>query len=1450
MRLRPRYTLLKPAIIFISLLALTLVVKGQLPSASFTASPTAGCSPLLVNFTDQSTGGPTSWIWDFGNGNTSTLQNPTAVYITPGAYTVKLTVTNASGSNTLTRLQYISVYETPTVDFSGVPVNGCFPLRVQFTDLSMPGNGNTNTSWLWDFGNGTQSTLQNPFIIYTTAGNFSVTLKVTNDKGCYRVLSKPNYISVTTGVQAAFTNTQPTVCRPPSDISFTNTSTGPGVLSYSWDFGDGGTSTLQNPSHSFLTAGSFTVALATSSNSGCVDTIRKSVTIISNTTAINAPDSICINSLINFQNASTPAPVNSFWDFGDATTSTAINPVKSYATPGLYDVKLINTYTNCQDSAFKTIRILARPVADFTAPATAKCQPPLTVNFQDLSAGAINWQWDFGDGGTSAQQNPVHTYTSYGNFNVTLIVTNTSGCTDTIIKPQFIKVNRAQISIPALPARGCIPYTLNPVANIAAIDAVTSYFWDFGDGANSTLATPSHTYISQGTYTVKLVITTSTGCTDSLVIPGAVKVGSKPTADFTASPVPQCAFQPVQFTDLSTPFVDEWQWNFGDGGTSVIQNPTHTYTTVGSFTVTLIATNNGCPDALSKPNYIVSLPPIAAFSYTANCSDRLQFSFTDQSTGPVTWLWDFGDGTTSNSQNPIHNFPSLGGYTVRLTVTNGSCSHSITHLVSTIDETPDFIVNTRVGCKSLYVTMTSQNFNLANIVNYAWSFDGSFYYNTTSPSTGNFYNNSGTYTLGLITTDINGCKDTVIKPNYVRVNGPIANFTAANTSGCKGLTTTFSDLSTNDGVNAIVNWKWDFGDGTIQNFFAPPFQHTYNTPGTYSVKLTVRDAYGCMDSLISPNLITATDPHALFVSPDTLTCPSAIVNFINQSNAINYNSSWNFGDGGTSATTSPTHSYGSTGLYTIKLKITDQYGCSDSLTKNLYIKVDKPIAGFAVNDSVSSCIPFEVKFTNTSQYFVSSLWDFGMGSTSTILNPTHYFSAPGSYVAQLIVTSPGGCRDTAKKTITVYDTTGTRIGYLPLNGCKPLTVNLNAFTPGPVTYLWDFGDGNTQTTTAPDVTHIYNNFGTFVPKLIMQSNAVCLIPVNGIDTLRIIGVNAKFSIDKNFFCDSGIVRFADSTTFNDPIAVYNWNFGDGGTSSIQNPSHQYTSPGLYNVSLAVQTQSSCSDTMRLSNLIKIVQSPLITISGDSTACIFDPMIYTGLFQRPDTSAAVWNWTFPNGNNSIVQNPAQQVYTTAGNFIVTTIVTNSSGCKDTSTKNITVFPLPAATMPGTLTMSAGFPVTIPATYSSNVVSYLWSPASTLNCSNCPQPVANPKFNTTYQVLFTDSNGCRNRGSITIIVICKNANVFMPNTFSPNGDGSNDIFYPRGKGINRAKSLRIFNRWGEIVFESKDFPINDPDYGWNGIYKGNKAQPGVYIYQVEFYCDNGDIIRFEGNVSLIL
>jgi PKD repeat protein len=473
----------------------------------------------------------------------------------------------------------------------------------------------------------------------------------------------------------------------------------------------------------------------------------------------------------------------------------------------------------------------------------------------------------------------------------------------------------------------------------------------------------------------------------------------------------------------------------------------------------------------------------------------------------------------------------------------------VTRLIRAIDQNPDFTVNASPVCRGTVSTFTPVFVPPGTISSLLWNF-GNGAQLISGPNPVSYqYPASGTYSVSLISTDLNGCRDTITKNNIIRVNGPSANFSGVNLTGCTGLTAAFNDLSTTDGVNPITTWFFDFGDGNSQTFTAPPFQHTYTTTGTYTVKFRITDASGCSDSLTRTNMITTTDPVPRFVSADTLSCPGAIVRFVNNSSAAGYSSFWDFGDGTTSPLTAPTHTYTATGAYTVKLVITDVFGCIDSVVKTNYIRIDEPDAGFSVNDSIGSCTPLEVVFTNTSSYYVSSLWDFGPGEgTSTLTNPVHYYSAPGTYRVKLIVTSRGGCRDSAFINITVNDTTGSRIDYAPLAGCNPLPVTFNTITPAVIeSYFWDFGDGNTLTTTSATVPHTYMSFGNFVPKVIMLDPAGCLIPITGLDTIKIIGANPDFGFTPALLCDSGFVSFSDSTTSSDPIINHTWAFGDGGT---------------------------------------------------------------------------------------------------------------------------------------------------------------------------------------------------------------------------------------------------------------------------------------------------------------
>jgi gliding motility-associated-like protein len=1425
---------------------------SQAPTANFKSDIISGCSPIVVNFQDISTGSPTSWLWDFGNGGTSTLKNPSTTYLSPGFYTVSLTATNASGSNTITQTAYIQVFDPPTVDFIYDKDFGCTPYRVQFTDQSSAASNTVNSSWFWDFGDGQTSTQRNPSHVYRISDNFTISLKVTSDKGCAKTITKANIINIIPGVTPAFDNSLPATCGAPATINFTNNSTGPGTVTYLWKFGDGQTSTNISPNHTYSTADSFSVSLIASSTIGCTDTLIKPVKIGGYKTDFSVP-AFCENKRTQLTNTSSPAPVSSFWIFPDGTTSTDINPRKIFSGTSGLSIKLINNYGNCSDSITKSITPTGKPNITFTGIDSGKCSPPLAVNFTNTTNG-VSYFWDFGDSVTSTQANPTHTYTKFGSYSVTVVATNAAGCIDTLTKKNYIQIKKPIITLPTLPQKGCIPYTANfNSAIVDSVEPIASYLWDFGDGSTSSLATPTHVYNTKGEYDVTLTITTKSGCTEKLVQTKAIKVGPKPVANFTADQTNVCAGTAVNFTDLSTPAleIDQWKWEFSDGGDAGIKNPKYVFQDTGWISVKLTVYNTGCASIpLIKNKYIYTLPPVSKFNYKPDCNNRTSYTFTDKSIEASTWIWDFGDGSSTfiGPNPPTHNFPSPGSYIVSLTTTKGACTHTGKRVIAITDNTPDFIVDNPSGCKPYVPHLTAIPPDSLLVKEYTWDFGNG------SGGIGHdadpLYPNSGSYNVTLTTTDTFGCKDTKIKNNFITVHSPLASFTSVTNQGCKGLTATFIDQTTTDGTNAIVKWQWDFGDGTNQGFTQPPFTHTYDTLGDFDVQMFVQDAAGCIDNLYLSEFVKVSTLKADWDAAGQ-TCPGAPLYFSNNTKSqFPITSTWEFGDGNTSDTYSLNHTYNDTGFYTVKLKVRDQIGCVDSLVKDRYVQVGLPKANFTENNLVSFCTPFEGKFTNTSSFYVDRFWDLDL-AVSKQENPSIYYVNTGTYDVKLVVVSPGGCKDSITKQLKIFSSTDAKLTYLPSFGCSPLSVSFEAFAEMKASFIWDYGDGNVTDTTVNKVNHIYTDFGKFVPKIIMtEPSGTCKIPLTGIDTIYSVGAKTKFSINKKLFCDSGYLRINDSTTTNDPSLSYLWDYGDGYTSTNSYDTiHHYSSPGNYSVLLRVTTANGCVDSLR--SALRVVQSPSISMLSDSIVCANDRISYLGLYNRPDTSSVKWLWTFPNGTTSGDQNPPRQTYPKPGNYRVSVYAINSSGCIDSTSQSLKVHALPTASLPSSLTMQNGFPITIPATYSSNVIGYSWLPDNnTLSCIDCPQPITtNTKFTTKYTVSFVDSNGCKNTSDVQVIVICKNANVFVPNTFSPNGDGSNDIFYIRGKGLDRVKSIRVFNRWGEVVFEQKDFPVNDPSYGWNGKYKGNRPQADVYVYQVEVFCENSEIIRFEGNVALI-
>jgi PKD repeat protein len=653
------------------------ITVGIAPLAQFDAHYAFATIPTKVSFVDNSLGTtPMTYEWNFGDGSSSTVQNPDHMYTQRGTYTVTLTVKNAYGTSTAIKRDYITIGMAPRPDFVADPTSGDVPLSVKFTDKTA---GQVNT-WLWDFGDGKGSSEQNPTHTYWTAGIYTVILTVSNDYG-QADKTKTQYVVVVGDLKSKFA-ADPSSGKAPLAVKFSDRSIG-GPTKWAWDFGDNTTANVQNPTHTFTTAGSYDVKLTVSRDT-TTDTSKQILNVggVPNTDFVGTPLALNVNEPVKFTDKSTNTPTSWKWEFGDTAESTYQNPSHSYQLKGIYTVSLTTRNDNGKDTETKTnyINVGMGPKADFI-PIIIPYQQfkvPMIVDFVDQTTNLpTSWAWDFGDGATSTEQNPKHTYMKEGIYTVKLTAKNNFG-EDTRVRTDLITVGGgAAVDFTA-------DKTTVGVGRIVTFTDLSSsnptqWTWDFGDGATGAGPKPDHSYRAVGVYDVTLTASNQY-LTNSRTKNMYITVLNLPRADFIADKTRGGAPMDVVFTDKSTGLPTSWKWDFGDGGSSTEQNPKHTYTTLGTYTITLTASNKDGSDTTSKANMIVTtLGPIADFKADRQVGKApFVVAFTDLSKGnPTSWVWEFGDGTSSYEQNPHHIYMNEGSYDVRLTVTNQYGSDSI-----------------------------------------------------------------------------------------------------------------------------------------------------------------------------------------------------------------------------------------------------------------------------------------------------------------------------------------------------------------------------------------------------------------------------------------------------------------------------------------------------------------------------------------------------------------------------------------------------------------------------------------------------------------------------------------------------------------------------------------------------------------------------------------------------
>ena len=1240
--------------------------------AAFDTTTRTPCVGSDVAFQDLSTGGPIdSYLWGFGDGTTSTESSPSHAYAQTGFFEVTLTVSGPCGQDTETQSNFVEVLDV-TADFSSSTTAACAGQTIDFTSLSSGGV----TSWSWTFGDGASSPTENPSHTYATPGTYSVSLRVDGNCGSDEIASE---VTVLEPPVAEFSVSSTEVCAG-VPVTFTESSTGVGLDSFAWTFGDGGTSNEPNPQHTYDAPGSYPVMLIVGGTCGA-DTETKPAYITVRARPVASfeatPPSVCLGTAIAFNNISGGVGGETFlWEFGDNETSTEESPTYTYAAAGTYRVRLTIT-DRCgeQDAAEADVNVLESATATFDVSRNPVCAGD-TITFTNRSSGGSTstFAWDFGDGGTSSDENATHSYATPGVYTVALRVDSDCGSEErsrdiTVLEPPVAEFSTSSTEICAGEQ---VTFTESSTGG-----GIEIFAWSFGDDGASNERNPQHTYDGPGTYTVTLTVGGTCGA-DTETKTDYVTVRARPVASFDATPSSACLGTAIAFNNLSGGVGGgTFLWEFGDNETSTDEDPSHTYAATGTYRVRLTITDL-CGEHTAQADVNVVESATAAFDVSSNavCVDAA-ITFTNRSSGgsASTFAWDFGDGNTSNEEGPTHRFSVLGERTIRLTV-SGSCGSDTQEKTVMVHDLPNpgFSVSDTEPCVDSPVAFTNTSSGFGDLT-FEWDFGDSKTSTEVNPT--HTYTSPGAYTVSLRATGdcgtlgVSGGEVVTVQP------GVTADFSASRTTICVGETIDFTSLSS----GSPTSFEWDFGDQGTSTDQNP--QHPYDEPGTYPVMLTVRGTCGADTETKTDYITVQVRPVAGFEATPSSVCLGAAIAFTNLSGGVGVDTFlWEFGDGMTSTDENPTHNYEAASPYSVRLTVTDQCGEQDTVEGVVNV-IESTVAAFDVSSN-AVCNDAEVTFTNRSSGGSGPstfAWDFGDGESSSEENPTHSYAAPGDYMVRLRVDNDCGSDEVSPvdpinvgaAAIPDFEVVGpTEVCVDERVEFRDLSTNANEI----LSYEWDFGDGGRSSNRFPQ--HGYSVPGQYAVTLTVASRCGTRSETKqNLITVREPPI-ADFNASPVTVCLGEPVVFTDESVGAD-ITVTVWRFGDGEESNETSPSHAYSQPGFFSVVLEIE--SACgADTVEKPMFVEVLEDARVefevTGAGDGSAsvCADDPVKFVNLSAGAGSGNS--QWRFGDGTTSTEDSPTHR-YQQPGTYDVTLSVDGDCGSTRSTRPGLVVVLAPVA-----------------------------------------------------------------------------------------------------------------------------------------------------------------------------
>lgn len=974
------------------------VTVNPVPKANFSYS-SVFCLGKPIQFTDSSTDLVNSTIvnglWNWGDGSTDSLKNPSHIYTKEGTFNIRyrpITEFGCVGDTTIP----ISITGSPVAKFDMID-STCINQSLTFKDQSSISTGSI-TKWNWNFGDGradVQTTGADRAIAYTATGNYSIQLTVENASGCLseafsrtitiRPLPKPNF-------------NLPIVCLPDGIARFydsTTISDGSGNFKYRWDFGDGtGIDSVANPIYQYKQTGPFTIRLQVRSPYGCIDSAQKIISSIypQAKAAFSFTSENCLRDSSYFSDksdgkGSTIQKWN--WSWGDAGTDTIPNPVHLYSNAGTYPVKLfVLTNKGCSsDTISSPIVINPLPTANYSIVSTS-CALRAVV-FSDASsanAGTINnWWWDFGDGTTenkSTADTFHHIYSPWGNYNIQLQVTSSKGCKSDTLK-RIQKIN-------PLPEVGFI------LPEICLADAAAD-----------------------------LIDTT--------------KIADNKLSGLSF----RWRIEKGKFTNAQPVFVNNLVQN-----ARVLVNKSDKY-----LTTLLVTSADGCKDSLTNELTVNGSTPKASFDLVNSnglCSNN-SVQIINTSTvdfGSVSKLdiyWDYinqptnivADGNPDPNKkysNLYANFqsPATKSFTIRLTAYSGNaaaCQSSVQQII-TINRSPKVTFNNPISiCNDASIQSISPAASTFTGFPETPVYSGT---GIVDPIKGLFnpaVSGPGKFSIKYLHVSDKGCRDSLIRSITV-LPSPVAKW-GIGTPACEKNLLLFTDSSiTNAGK--IITRNWIFGDGQTQTQTNNnSFTHVYNTYGKYTAGLQVITDSGCISNRVDQLININPLPIVAFQMPNVC-LPDGRGTFSNQSTIPDQSEAlfsyrWNFNDPNDptpSTLQNPTHQYTAVGPYPLQLIVTSKDGCVDSLTQLMKSIYPQPFAKFIANPSevcVGANIQFVDKSVSVSAAVTQWFWDLDQGNQSALQNPSRQFKDSGNFTIRLYIKDGKGCvSDTSKLIVTAH----------------------------------------------------------------------------------------------------------------------------------------------------------------------------------------------------------------------------------------------------------------------------------------------------------------------------------------------------------------------------------------------------------------------------------------------